>query len=125
MACKQTALDFNRKAKDRLLFPHIEPDVLPGTSPEADAKIRQTIVHLHQRVLGHYERVDSPEVDRSFQLFSGIVKDASERKGLDPRENYHCRSNLPGDALADPKYTIRAWRGVVTYLLRQPGFLYE
>ena len=125
VACKQTALDFNRKAKDRLLFPHIEPDVLPGTSPEADAKIRQTIVHLHQRVLGHYERVDSPEVERSFQLFSGIVKDASERKGIDPRENYHCRRNLPGNASADPKYTIRAWRGVVTYLLRQPGFLYE
>jgi len=25
----------------------------------------------------------------------------------------------------DPDYTVRAWRGVVTYLLRQPDFLYE
>ncbi len=125
VACKQTALDFNRKAKDRLLFPHIEPDVLPGISSESDSKIRQTIVHLNQRILGQYDTMDSPDVDRIFQLFFGIVKDASERKGIDPRENYHCRRNLPGDALADPKYTIRAWRAVVTFLLRQPGFLYE
>ncbi len=26
---------------------------------------------------------------------------------------------------ADPDYTIRAWRAVVTYLLRQHEFLYE
>ena len=25
----------------------------------------------------------------------------------------------------DPSYTIRAWRGVLTYLLRRPEFLYE
>src|SRR5678810_1227597 len=45
VACKQTALDFSRAPADRRLFPNIEPDVVPGTSPEADAKIRQTIVH--------------------------------------------------------------------------------
>jgi hypothetical protein len=25
----------------------------------------------------------------------------------------------------DPHYTVRAWRAVVTYLLRRPVFLYE
>jgi hypothetical protein len=29
------------------------------------------------------------------------------------------------DAPLDPHYTIRAWRGVVTYLLRRQEFLYE
>ena len=46
------------------------------------------------------------------------------QKGLDGREIYHGRANVP-DAPADPHYTIRAWRAVVTYLLRRPEFLYE
>ena len=44
VALQQTALDFSRKPADRTLFPDIEPDVVPGSSPEADAKIRRTIV---------------------------------------------------------------------------------
>src|SRR6202034_2808168 len=72
VACKQTALDFSRPPAERRLFPHIEPDVLPGASPEADARIRETIVHLHERVLGREDMPDSPEVERTFQLFAGI-----------------------------------------------------
>ncbi len=124
VACKQTALDFSRPPAERLLFPDIEPDVVPGSSPESDAKIRRAIAHLHQRVLGRDDAVDSPNVDRSFELFAGIVADAADRKGIDPRENYHCRQKLLTE-VPDPKYTVRAWRGVVTYLLRQPDFLYE
>jgi len=112
VAYTQTALDFSRKPAERRLFPHIEPDVLPGTSKEADAKIRQAIVHLHQRILGRYDAPDAPEVERTFQLFAGIVKDAAGRKGLPV-------------LASDPKYTVRAWRAVVTYLLRQHEFLYE
>jgi hypothetical protein len=51
------------------------------------------------------------------------VDDAKNQKGLDKRENYSCR--LGGAATDDPHYTIRAWRGVATYLLRRPEFLYE
>ena len=124
VACKQTALDFSRAAADRKLFPNIEPDVVPGVSPETDAKIRKTIVHLHERVLGRYDEPDSPEVERTFQLFAGIVSDASSRKGLGKEENYSCRQKLLAP-VPDPKYTVRAWRGVITYLLRQQEFLYE
>ena len=124
VACRQTALDFTRPASERILFPDIDPDVVPGTS-ESDAKIRKAIAHLHQRVLGRYDSVDSPEVTRSFELFAGIVIDAAERKDLDERENYHCRSRLPDEKFSDPKYTVRAWRAVITYLLRQHEFLYE
>ena len=125
VACKQTALDFSRPPAERLLFPNIEPDILPGTSPEDDAKIRRAIVHLHQRVLGRHDAPESPDVTRSFELFAGIVADAAQRKDIDARENYRCRSSLPAENFADPKYTVRAWRGVVTYLLRLPEFLYE
>ncbi len=128
VACKQTALDFTRKPAERLLFPDIEPDVLPGASPEGDAKIRATIVHLHDRVLGRFDAPDSPDVERSFQLFAGIVSDAAGHKEIDSRENYTCRRDLPEplrDKFTDPAYTVRAWRGVLTYLLRQRDFLYE
>jgi len=124
VACKQTALDFSRAPADRKLFPGIEPDVVPGASPEADAKIRRTIVHLHQRVLGRYDTTNSPEVERTFQLFAGIVSDANTRKGWDKQENYSCRQGLLAP-VPDPKYAVRAWRGVLTYLLRQQEFLYE
>ena len=46
------------------------------------------------------------------------------RKGVEPLENYSCRSTGENRS-PDPKYTIRAWRAVVTYLLRQESFLYE
>jgi hypothetical protein len=124
VACRHVAADFARPAEKRLLFPGIEPDQTPGASAEGDASIRRAIVRLHQRVLGRYDAVDSAEVDRTFALFRDIVADAAAQTGIDPRENYACRQGpaAPGD---DPQYTIRAWRGVVTYLLRRSEFLYE
>ncbi len=124
VACKQTALDFSRPPSDRRLFPQIEPDVVPGTSPEADAKVRKAIVHLHERVLGRLDAPDAPEVERTFQLFAGIVSDAAAKNGFEKQENYSCRQGLLAP-VPDPNYTVRAWRGVVTYLLRQHEFLYE
>lgn len=126
VACKNVAADFALEAGQRRLFPKMETDVLPGTSPESDQRIRQTIVHLDQLVLGRYEATENDaEVERTFQLFSGILADAHERKGLEPLENYSCRSSGGEKRAADPNYTMRAWRAVVTYLLRQENFLYE
>lgn len=124
VACKQTALDFSRPPAERRLFPDIEPDVVPGRSPEADAKVRRAIVHLHRRVLGRDDAPESPEVGRTYALFAHVVADAAKRKDIDPRENYACRQDLIVE-VPDPKYTVRAWRAVVTYLLRRPEFLYE
>ncbi len=128
VACKHVARDFARPASERRLFPGIEPSVLPGASSEGDKAIRKAIAHLHEKILGRYDAADSAEVERTFKLFAAIVKDASEQKGLDKRENYFCRPDnrdAPGSTSDDPHYTIRAWRGVVTYLLRRSEFLYE
>jgi hypothetical protein len=128
VACKHVARDFGRPVPKRRLFPGIEPKVVPGASIEGDKAIRRAIVHLHEKILGRYDAADSAEVGRTFELFAAIVKDASKRKGLDARENYFCRPDdrdAPGSTSDDPHYTIRAWRGVVTYLLRRPEFLYE
>jgi hypothetical protein len=124
VACKNTLGDFALKAEKRRLFPGIEPNVLPGSSPEADAQIRRAIVHLHELVLGRDDAVDSREVARTFELFAGIIADAKLQKSIEKQEIYNCRANVP-DAPSDPHYTIRAWRGVLTYLLRRPEFLYE
>ncbi len=124
VACKHVLRDFALRPAERRLFPGIEPGVLPGSSPEADARIRRAIVHLHEHVLGRYDAVDAEEVSRTFDLFAGIVADARAQKGVEKVEAYPCRTNVPG-APADPHYTIRAWRAVVTYLLRRPEFLYE
>ena len=124
VACKQTVRDFMREPAERRLFPGIEPSVVPGASPEGDLAIRRVIVHLHERILGRHDAADSPDVERTVQLFAGIVSDAQMQKGIEPREIYNCRREMP-NVPADPQYTIRAWRGVVTYLLRRPEFLYE
>jgi hypothetical protein len=124
VACRHTLRDFTRPPAERRLFRNIEPSVLPGSSAEADARIRRTIVHLHELVLGRDDAADSAEVTRTFELFAGVVSDARAQKGIDNREAYHCRANVP-DAPNDSHYTIRAWRAVLTYLLRRPEFLYE
>ena len=75
-------------------------------------------------VLGRTDAPDSPEVARTFKLFAGIVADAHKQKGFEKAEAYGCRQGTPPPP-PDPEYTIRAWRGVVTYLLRRQEFLYE
>lgn len=125
VACKNVAADFAREPARRRLFPGIEPDLLPGASAGGDQRLRAAIVHLHKLILGRYEATaDDPEVERTYRLFTGILDDAHARQDLDPRESYSCRGG-EGERLPDPGYTVRAWRGVVTYLLRQESFLYE
>ena len=128
VACWHVARDFAKPAGERKLFPQIEPTVQPGSSADDDVAIRKAIVHLHERVLGRFDAPHSADVDRTFKLFAGIVEDAKGQKGLEKIENYHCRSgnrDTPGVKADDPHYTIRAWRSVVTYLLRRQEFLYE
>lgn len=124
VACRNVALDFSRSASERILFPTIEPDVIPGTSEDSDRRIRHAIVYLHERILGHYDEIDSQEVDRTFALFSGIVDDAKKQGSVEPQEIWSCRQGLE-KPVPDPHYTVRAWRAVVTYLLRRREFLYE
>ena len=126
IACRHVAKDFSLPPKDRRLFPDIEPDVRPEENADNDQQIRAAIVHLHELLLGRADATDDPEVERTFRLFAGIVEEAKSREGIAPTESYFCQTQrdvTPRDP--DPHYTIRAWRGVVTYLLRQHEFLYE
>lgn len=124
VASLHTLAEFAKPQDQRRLFPGIEADVLPGKSPEDDQAIRVAIVHLHGHILGRDDALDSAEVERTFTLFAGIISDAHAQQSFEKTENYYSRSKVK-DPPADPHYTIRAWRGVVTYLLRRPEFLYE
>ncbi len=124
VACRNVALDFSRNKTDRILFPNIDPDARPGKSPATDKQIRAAIVHLHQYVLGRDDAEDSPEVARTFDLFAGVISDAQRSGVFDEREIWSCRQGLE-KPVPDPHYTVRAWRAVVTYLMRQHEFLYE
>jgi len=124
VACKNVAADFAAEPSARRLFPEIEPDAKAGESAEIDDRIRRAIVHLHELILGRNDQPDSIEVQRTFNLFAGVLEDAQQQQGIEPLENYACR--VVGEArVKDKDYTLRAWRGVVTYLLRQREFLYE
>jgi len=124
VACKNVGRDFGKPPSERKLFPHIEPSVVPGGSAEGDAALRKAIVYLHERILGRLDSPDSAEVTRTLNVLTGIVADAHKIEGLNKLDNYTCRQGSPQPP-ADPHYTIRAWRGVVTYLLRRHEFLYE
>jgi hypothetical protein len=124
VSCRHVTADFALEPAKRRLFPHVEKDVVPGSDPTADAKILKAIVHLHEYLLDSRENIDHPEVERTFQLFATVVAEAKKRKGIDKRDTYHC-GRIDGKRVDDQHYTLRGWRAVVTYLLRQPEFLYE
>ncbi|MBP89252.1 MAG: hypothetical protein CMJ64_21470 [Planctomycetaceae bacterium] len=124
VACQHVALDFSKEPSKRKLFPGIEPSVVPDGQTESEVQLRAAIVHLHERLLGRQHSIDHPEIDRTYRLFTGIIGDAKATAGVDARGSYFCE-RIEEKRLDDPNYTLRAWRGVVTYLLRQHDFLYE
>ena len=124
ISCLHVTRDFFLEPAKRRLFPGIEMDVVPGKSPEDDLKIRKAIVYLHSYLLDRQQSVNDPQVDRTFNLLSAVVAEASKRKGIDKRDTYHC-GRIKGKQVNDPHYTLRGWRAVVTYLLRHQEFLYE
>lgn len=118
IACNNVALDFSKEPEERRLFPGLE------SGEQGEDKVRAAIVHLHAQVLGRLDEADSPEVDRCYALFSGIIREAHERGKFEKVEIYSCRVERE-KRVEDPHYTLRAWRAVLTYLLRQHEFLYE
>ena len=124
VACRNVALDFSRSPQDRILFSDMEPDIVPASSPESDLRIRRTIVRLHERILGRREEIDSSDVSRTYALFLGVIEDARAQGPMEQQEIWSCRQGLE-KPVPDPHYTVRAWRAVVTYLLRRQEFLYE
>lgn len=116
VACKSVPADFAKPAAERKLFPGVELE------ERDEAKIRAAMVRLHERILG---RAREKDVDIAVRLFTEIVAEAQATKGVDKTESYYCRAGKEEKRSPDPTYALRAWRAVVTYLLRLDDFLYE
>jgi hypothetical protein len=124
VSCLHVTPDFAIEPAKRRLFPQIEKDVIPGANPANDLKIRKAIIHLRSHLLDSHEAINHPEVNRTFKLFAAVVAEAKKRKGIDKRDSYFC-GRIDDKRVDDQHYTLRGWRSVVTYLLRQQEFLYE
>lgn len=143
MACRVVPREFTLEASRRRFFPAVElafePDDENGFEvPAAREAIEANIVWLHDRVLGETVYPGDPEVERTFALFYETWKEGKEAMAdgtLDQWLAWNCRARtdfwtgeeLPEDIRVerDPRYTVRAWMAVMTYLLMDYQFLYE
>src|SRR5262249_3121791 len=133
MACEYTAYDFALDPGARHLFPKVDRALVPsGNAAAPDQKpILDNLQWLHERLCG--EQVsgnDDPELQASYQLLSDLQKQGAADVGagrapknlVDPcaaRLNYATGQPLPMNQQfsADPQYVVRAWQGLITYLL--------
>jgi hypothetical protein len=143
VACESTARDLNKPKAERLLFPDVDVSDVPETDaglavPEAAARIRKNIQHLHERVLGEVLELNDPEIDRTYTLFYDTWKEGLAKvktDALNKQIMWRCQArvdpvtgaDLPdGSKLdRDENYAVRAWMAVLTYLFSDHGFLYE
>jgi hypothetical protein len=143
MACIVTARDFSQDPSDRLLFPYVEPGFIPEDEngfavPAVNDSIRANIQHLYDHVLGESYALTDPEITEAYNLFVTIWKDGKNGVAggtYSPELPGQCRSNndywtgneLPEERRInnDPDYTVRAWMGVMTFMLSDYKFLHE
>jgi mono/diheme cytochrome c family protein len=150
MSCVAVPRDFSLPEGERLLFPYVDPTYEPKDANGFDVQpviqaIKQNIQYLHRRVLGENLAIDDPEVERTYKLFLEIWQEGQDGMALpeeDParistqlqgecqvHDDYWTQEAFPEDSEShvddDSNYTIRAWMGVMTYLLSDFRFLYQ
>lgn len=116
LSCNIVQSDFNRAAASRLLFPTVTMNDTPATTAGADA-IVQNVRHLHRWLLKENLPATDAEILRTVGLFNAVWAD----RATAPVKATNCGLNNTNDA----NYTGRAWAAVVSYLIRQPQFLFE
>lgn len=146
MACKVTAYDFNLPANERRLFPNLEYDILPTSQDNIDL-IRKTMADLHWSLLGEELSPNSNEVSETFSLYQELLETGQtlllDQEAYDPNPwktlKLACQAKWernPDGTIAeeypegqrlvmDTSYNIRAWMGVLTYMLSDYRFIYE
>jgi hypothetical protein len=141
MSCLATARDFSADPSDRLLFPYVERSFVPEDDnqfsvPAVTDAIRANIQHLYDHVLGESYDLNDNEITEAYNLFVTIWKDGKNgvAAGTYSPDLGNCRASndyWTGADLAenainqDPDYTVRAWMGVLTYMLSDYKFLHE
>ncbi len=139
LSCRAVPLDFFREKTQRLLFPHIDKDQLPG-DPALEVEVKNNIVHLHQRLLGETLTSDHSRISQSYEFlteinFMGLADIAEDGSWQNRYLDWACgvtRHPSTGAELPDvervsndEQYIIRSWMALVNVLLADPKFLYE
>ena len=140
MACQYTAYDFALDVANRHLFPKVERSVVPNgnAADPSQAPILANLKWLHQRFWGESPADGDPELMESYQLLSQLQAQGVAAVGAGKEAgtlNAACAANrnfATGQALPqgrafsdDAKYTVRAWQGVIAYLLLDYRFIVE
>jgi hypothetical protein len=136
MACRAVPLDFARPAAMRRLFPDVERTVAPTGDPtRADQQgILRALARLHDLLLGERLTPGDAELRETYALFTQLYNDqraqlaAGRSADLGPCRsvtNYATGERVTGGLTDDPQGTVRAWQGVVSYLLMDYRFLFE
>ncbi|MBX3260848.1 MAG: DUF1592 domain-containing protein [Labilithrix sp.] len=96
VACRATSYDFTKPTAERRLFRTVELTTTPFTRankdqplvavPDAEKKIRDTIVHLFFRLLGETVDPRSEEVDAVYGLFVDVWRDLEEFEVNNPNK---------------------------------------
>src|SRR5262249_17490162 len=144
MSCLAVPRDFMLPMNERKLFPKVELTFEPKDANGFDIlpiqqSIKENIQYLHWHVLGEQLEIDDPEIQRTFNLFVSIWDDGKlnmdkpDGTGYSRNLPYRCQVNqdywtgrdLPEDqrVTEDATYTIRAWMGVMSYLLSDYNFI--
>lgn len=139
ISCAATPWDFLKPQAQRALFKFVEPSQYPEDEngfavPNAVGNIKQTIQHLHARLLGENLEIGDPEIERTYSLFLETYRELQKKK--DQTLPYECQGRwdqntgmaLPMDKVGitdDKFYTVRAWQAVVAYLMLDWKYLYE
>jgi hypothetical protein len=135
VACSAVPYDFSKSAKERVLFPNIDPDT---PLSEASEQVRETVRHLHERLLGETLADDDEEIAATIGVLmeahalgrNGLANGSVPEELAEPCRLYNDRitgGDLSGSRSIDrdPEYIIRAWMAAVSYLLSDYRFLYE
>ncbi|MBA3550488.1 MAG: DUF1588 domain-containing protein [Nannocystis sp.] len=143
MSCLATARDFSADPSDRLLFPYVERSFVPEDDnqfavPAVTDAIRANIQHLYDHVLGESYDLNDPEITAAYNLFVNIWKDGKNgvkagtysvdlAGACRSTNDYWTGNELPENRkiAQDPDYTIRAWMGVLSFMLSDYKFLHE
>lgn len=136
VSCQAVPLDFYRSPGDRILFPYVQIDT-SLLEPNNEEVVKINISLLHERLWGSNE---SSEIEESFTLLkelqlaglADMVQDTTwGNRHLDWSCGIHQDPNT-GDELVyeekvykDDQYIIRAWMGLVNYLISDFKYLYE
>ena len=137
MSCFRTAADFGKSNRStRLLFPYVD-----GTTDIAaaanKAAVMQNVQYLYSRIIGQTLPADDPEIVAAYNFLMDVYTtgQAGVKAGtISANPNYVCDGTFdyvtanPTTGVttfsSDSSYSVRAWQGLIAYLLRSYQFLY-